>query len=526
MGQRAGIDSIRDGNGRPAGLDVVLRVAGVRKAFGGTQALDSVTFELRRGTIHALLGGNGSGKSTMVKILAGVVTADAGEVQLGQHRHPARELSPALAHAAGLRFVHQHTSTFEPLTVAENLSIGRGFETRAGGTVRWRSVRRRTAEVLRRFEIDAEPDTPLERLRPATRTLVAIARALQDQEHAANGILVLDEPTASLPEPEVELVLAALRRYAAAGQTIMYITHRLEEAVEVADQATVFRDGQTAATIGREAIDHDTLVELIVGRSIQVLQPPRAAAWRRPVALRGERLAGGSVREASLVIHRGEILGLAGLLGSGRSTLLRILFGLHRLDEGEIELDGEVLRLREPADAIRAGIVYIPEDRPKEAAFPGLTVSENIAITQLQGYWRRGRLDKKAERRDSRALIEAVQLKCASESALFSSLSGGNQQKCILARWLQRKPRILLLDEPTQGVDVGARAEIWKLIRAAAAEGAGALVASSDADELARACDRALVLRDGRIAAELAGQELTENRIDQLTHGPGAPVSA
>ncbi len=504
----------------------VLRVSGVSKAFGGTQALDGVSFELRRGTIHALLGGNGSGKSTIVKILAGVVEADDGEVEIGSQRCRARDLSPAYAHACGLRFVHQHTSTFSPMTVAENLSIGRGFETGPGGLIRWRSVRRRAVEVLERFEVDASPDMRLDRLRPATRTLVAIARALQDQEESADGLLVLDEPTASLPEPEVELLLAALRRYAAAGQTIMYITHRLEEAVEVADHATVFRDGRTVATIERSTIDHGTLVELIVGRAVALERPAPAAIARRPLALRVDGLAGGPVRDASLAIHNGEIVGLAGLLGSGRSSLLRMLFGLHRAEQGEISLDGETLRLRHPADAIGAGIVYIPEDRAGEAAFPGLTVSENIAIADLRSYWRRGRLDEAAERRDSRSLIARLQLKCASERATFSSLSGGNQQKGILARWLRRRPRILLLDEPTQGVDVGARAEIWKVIRAAVAEGAGALVASSDSEELAGVCDRVLILREGRIAAELSGADLTEERLDQLTHAADAAAPA
>jgi ribose transport system ATP-binding protein len=504
----------------------VLSVDGVRKAFGGTQALDGVGFELQGGTIHALLGGNGSGKSTMVKILAGVVQADEGEIRMRSATHRARDLTPALAHASGLRFVHQHTSTFEPMTVAENLSIGRGFETGGIGIVRWRAVRRRAAEVLRRFEIDAQPDTRLDALRPATRTLVAIARALQDQEDTADGILVLDEPTASLPDPEVELLLGALQRYAAAGQTIMYITHRLEEAVTVADRATVFRDGRTVATIEREAISHERLVELIVGRSVQLGQAPGTAAPRRAVALRADGLAGGPVRDATFAIHRGEIVGLAGLLGSGRSSLLRTLYGLHRAEAGTIELDGKALRLRHPADAIASGIVYIPEDRAGEAAFPTLTVSENIAISDVRRYWRRGRLDGTAERRESRAMIDALQLKCASEDAAFSSLSGGNQQKGILARWLRRDPQVLLLDEPTQGVDVGARAEIWKVIRTAVGEGAGVLVASSDSEELAGVCDRVLILREGRIAAELSGEDLTEERLDQLTHAAGALAPA
>ncbi|HEY1853856.1 MAG TPA: sugar ABC transporter ATP-binding protein [Solirubrobacterales bacterium] len=495
-----------------------LRVEGLTKAYGETQALAGVSFELRRGSIHALLGGNGSGKSTAVKILAGVERADRGELAVGDERIDARAMTPGRAREAGLRFVHQQASTFPSLTVAENLAIGHGFPHDALGRVRWRAVRRRSRAVLQRFGIDADPSTPLAELGPASRAMVAIARALQDQEGEADGILVLDEPTASLPAEEVRLLLAALQRYAAAGQTILYITHRLEEVLDVADTATILRNGEVVATVDRGSVDHESLVELIVGRRVEWGLSQRSGEDRagEPV-LRASGVCGGRVRDASFSLAAGEVVGVAGLLGSGRSTLLRVIFGATPLEAGELELDGSAVRRRTPREAMRAGIAYVPEDRLSEGAFPALSVAENLAITVPGRYFGRGRWQRRRERREACGLVDTYGIKAGSIDSSFASLSGGNQQKVVLARWMQRQPRLLLLDEPTQGVDMGARAEIWKLVRGAVRQGAAALVVSSDFEELARTCDRILVMREGRIAAELRGEEINEESIDRST---------
>jgi ribose transport system ATP-binding protein len=500
------------------GEGMALQVRDLTKAYGETQALAGVSFELQRGSIHALLGGNGSGKSTAVKVLAGVEHGDRGELAVGDRRIDARAMTPGRARESGLRFVHQQASTFPTLTVAENLAIGHGFPHGTLGRVRWRAVRRRSHEVLERFGIEADPDAPLETLSPASRAMVAIARALQDQEGEREGVLVLDEPTASLPAGEVRLLLAALRRYAAAGQTILYITHRLEEVLDVADRATVLRNGKVVETVEREAVDHDSLVELIVGRRVAWGQSHRREpdGAGEPV-LRAGDLAGGRLRGASFSVRRGEIVGLAGLLGSGRSTLLRMMFGAAPVERGELQLDGRAVRFRTPREAIGAGVAYVPEDRLAEGAFPGLTVAENLSITVTGRYFGGGRWRRRRERREMRALVETYGIKAASIDAPFASMSGGNQQKAVLARWMQRQPRLLLLDEPTQGVDMGARAEIWQLVRAVVERGAAALVVSSDFEELARVSDRVLVLREGLITAELRGEEVSEENIDRST---------
>jgi len=432
-------------------------------------------------------------------------------------RHDATSFSPAQARTAGLRFVHQQSSTFPDLTVAENLMIG-AFGASKFGRIRWPAVHRRAGALLERFEIDARPEDAMDRLGPAAQMMVAIARALQDEdgEQAAARILVLDEPTAALPAAEAKLLLAALTRYARAGQTILYVTHRLDEVVQVADRATVVRDGKLVATVQRGEFDHASLVRLIMGRTVAAFAAPSHGVPSGRPLLEGRDLAGGPVAGASFSLHAGEIVGVAGLLGSGRTSLLRLLFGLLPPAGGELTIDREAVALGAPHAAMRRGIAYVPEDRPKEAAFADLDVTENLGMACTARYFRGGRMRHREERRDAAALMRSYLIKAASPSARFASLSGGNQQKAILARWLRRDPRILLLDEPTQGVDVGARLEIWQLVRAAVERGATALVVSSDFEELPAVCDRVLVMRAGRIVAELSGPDLDPSHLDHL----------
>lgn len=500
-------------NGRPHAL----RATSVSKRFGPTRALDEVSFELERGTIHALLGGNGSGKSTLIKILAGVENADDGQLELGAgNAYDLRSMVPAEARAAGLRFVHQQSSTFPEMSIAENLALGARFETGRARQIRWREVKRRAARVMDRFQINGRPDDLLSDLSPAMQTMVAIARALQDQADLNHGVLLLDEPTAALPEVEVRLLLEALRRYADAGQSIVFVTHRLEEVFAVADRATLLRDGRMVDTITPEQVTRDRLVELIMGTA--VAQVTRTSSEvRGPVRLDVRGLTAGAVQALDLTTRSGEIVGIAGLIGSGRSSLLRALAGALPALSGEIWLDGASLSLSSPRDAIGAGLAYLPEWRGA-FAFPELTVQENLSISHLSAYWRRAYLDLRAERRAAEALLDSFLVKAASADAPLQSLSGGNQQKVLLARCLAREPRVLLLDEPTQGVDVGARAEIHGLIQRAARRGATVLVASSDFEELAAVCDRAIVLRRGSRLAELAGVQLTADRLHDLAH--------
>lgn len=502
-----------DGRSRD-GAALTLGLRGITKRFGSTRALKGVSFDIERGSVHTLLGGNGSGKSTLVKILAGVHTADAGEVVFGERSLPAAELTPAKAYAEHLRFVHQNPSTFAKLSVEENLAIGHGFETR-GGMIRWRSLRRHAREVLARFEIDVAPSAELGRLGPAMQTMVAIARALQDVERDSSSTLILDEPTAALPYDEVDLLLTSLRRYAEAGQTILLVTHRLEEVCEIADAATILRDGVVAGELQRAEISHERLVEAIVGGVIdQDDQRPVEVRGGRPV-LRVSGLRGGAVLDASFTVHDHEIVGVAGLLGSGRSTLLRLLFGAQQIDAGEIELAGRPFRPKGPHEAMSRGVGLTPGDRTSEAAFTALTLRENISMSVLSRFARWGLIRQRMEKHEVRELIAAHDIVAANPDIPFSALSGGNQQKAVMARAMDVGKRVLLLDEPTQGVDVGARREIWAKVRAKVDSGCSALVVSSDLEELSAISDRALVMVGGRVIAELQRGEVDEATLDR-----------
>jgi ribose transport system ATP-binding protein len=495
-----------------------LRIEGVHKRFGATCAVSDVSLEIVPGEIRALVGGNGCGKSTLVKILAGVHRADAGVLETDGATHSLDQFTPALARKHCMHFVHQQSTTFKDLTVAENLMIGYGFETGRLGQIKRRAMLERAARVLERYEIDVDPARVLGELRPATQTMVEIARALQDQDERRRGILVLDEPTAALPPQEVELLLGAVRRYAALGQTILFISHRLDEVLRIADTITAMRDGRHVATVRRSEIDHDGLVELIVGRKVErhVTAPRSGAQADAVVECRG--LAGGGLRGLDVDVGPGEIVGIAGQIGSGRSSLLRILFGDEPMSAGTVTLAGNPFAPRRPSDAMAAGVAYVPEDRPEQALLAELSVAENLTAATVGRYWRGGYLHRRGERAEARSDVERFLVRTATIDAPIAALSGGNQQKVVLARWMRRSPRLLLLDEPTQGVDIGARSEIWSLVRGAALAGAATIVVLSDFEELVASCHRVLALRNGRLLAELSGSQLTVDHLNNVLH--------
>ncbi|TFV62198.1 sugar ABC transporter ATP-binding protein [Geodermatophilus sp. DF01-2] len=499
--------------------DVVLHASGLSKTFGPTTVLTDASLAVGRGEVHALLGGNGSGKSTLVKLLAGVHRADpGGTISVGGASTPAERWSAEVARQHGLHFVHQDPAVFPALSVAENIAIGHGFVTGRTGRIDRRATRRRTAEVLERFSIPATPDMPVAALRPADRVMVAIARALQDQEDAHDGVLVLDEPTASLPAWEVEVLLTALRRYAEAGQTIVYVSHRLGEVLGLADTVTVLRDGHVVGSRAVSGMTESGLVEMIVGRPLDRVFPEPRTAPPGEVALSVRGLVAGPLRGVDLELHRGEVLGVAGLLGSGRTELLHALFGDLPTTSGELLLDGRPLRVRGPREAMRAGLALVPEDRGAEGLFAGMSVRANLSATVVPSYWRRGRLRHRAERDDARRLVHRYGVKPASDLPPAGTLSGGNQQKVVLGRWLRREPAVLLLDEPTQGVDVNARADIYTHVRAAADRGTAVLLVTSDFEEMAHVADRVVVLREGRVAAELRAPDITADRLTELSY--------
>jgi ribose transport system ATP-binding protein len=501
----------------PAICGTSLEATGVSKAFPGTQALVDAELEVRRGEIHALVGGNGSGKSTMVKILAGVYRADRGSVSIdGGEPLDAGDITPALSHSVGIRVVHQDLGIFPEMTVAENIALGAGFDTDRLRRIRWRAFRRRAAALIERFEIEARPDQAMEDISVANQTLVAIARALQDQK-GPRGLLILDEPTAALPAHEVELLFDSLRRFAAAGQSILYISHRLDEILGLCSRVSVLRDGRSEGTYPTRELSESDLTRLILGRELQTSSSALSRSSGERL-LRIEGLTGGPLRGVDLEVRRGEVVGIAGLLGSGRSTLLHTVFGERPRESGTIEFAGEPVEFSHPREAMAAGIALVPANRGAEAAFFDKSIGFNVAAASLSRYWRRMLLRDRWIRKDAERLIERYAVRAPGPAATMETLSGGNQQKVVVARWMHRVPRLLLLDEPTQGVDVGARADIYGFVRDVVGKGVGVLLVASDLEELGLVCDRVLVLRGGRLVAGARKPQLSADHLTELLY--------
>lgn len=517
-----GTPTVTDETSRP-----LLTVTTLSKDFPGTRALDAVSLDVLPGEIYALCGGNGSGKSTLIKILAGVEQGEpGGTIKVGDVTTSANTVTPAFAHGAGIRVVHQDLGVFPDLTVAENIALGAEFPRRLGGRIAWRDLRRRAQEMIDRFDIRATPRTLLRDLNRATQTEVAIARALQGQEVEHGGILILDEPTTALPAAEVDLLLESLRRFADAGQSIMYVSHRLDEILRLTDRVTVLRDGHQVGTYTTSSLDENSLIEAILGKSADRVfvsarrsSAPAAAAPRRVLDVTALDI--GPLRGASLHVDSGEIVGVAGLLGSGRTTLLRAIFGDLPIEGGEIRLDGKLVRFRDQRAAMDAGVAMIPENRAQDAAFLDQPLAFNLGISVLGDYWKNLHIRTQQMHRDAEALMERFGIKSPSPALLMSGLSGGNQQKAVLARWLRRNPRLLLLDEPTQGVDVGARADIYRQIAEAAETGMAVLVVASDFEELAHVVDRAVIIGDGLVRKVVDGDDLRADRIAELVYTEG-----
>jgi ribose transport system ATP-binding protein len=496
-----------------------MEIRNLSKSYAGVTALRGVALEVRRGEVHALLGGNGSGKSTLVKILAGVVRGEpGGTLNLGQAAFPTDRLTPAIVHDAGLRFVHQDPALFLGLSVAENIAAGSGYATTRTGRVIWSEANRLAEQLIRRFGIEASPGTIVGELRPAVRSLVAIARALHDTDDSTDHILVLDEPTASLPAGDVDMLLAALRRVADSHQTVLLVTHDMEHALNVADRVTVLRDGERVATVPTVGLTEDDLVSLIVGRRIQQMFPEPLRSRSGEVVLSMRGVAAGPLTSVDLDVRRGEIVGVAGLVGVGRSELLRAVVGDLPITAGQLRYIGAPLPSESIGRRIERGIVYLAEDRVEQGLFADLDVSENLSSACVRRYWSRGRLRHRRVRDDAHELVREFNVKVDALSQPVRSLSGGNQQKVMLARWLRLRPTLMLLDEPSQGVDVGARADIYSFIRDAVTEGAAAIVVASDFDELVHVCDRIVVLRAGRVVVDRSSHGLDAQTLTELVY--------
>jgi ribose transport system ATP-binding protein len=497
---------------------IAVEISGLSKTFGGHRALQDFTLQIVRGEIHALVGENGCGKSTLIKCLSGYHAPDPGAGLTVGGAALSMPYPAARASDHGLVFVHQDFGIVPSLSVMENVALGSGFATKYGA-IRWKEQAQQASRALRVLgREDIPPEARAGDLPASSQPIIAIARALASARRGAN-LIVLDEPTAALPVTETDALFAAVRRLAEAGTAVLIVSHRLQEVFEVADRVTVLRDARKVGTYLTAELDHRTLVNIIVGRELTALYPESVAPRRDAVALRVSGLSGSTVRDVSFEAHRGEIVGIAGLQGSGRSELLRLLFGAQRRTRGEVVLGGSRLDLVSPAEAITSGVALVPEDRLRQGIFGAMSVGENVTIPTLSRYWKWGRLSSRRERTRVGELIQRFDIRPGNPAQLMARLSGGNQQKGVLAKWLETEPMLLLLDEPVQGVDVGAKADIYHLIEQwVETTSATVVVVSADFEDLRAVCHRVLVMREGRIVAELVGAQKTVDRMTELAH--------
>jgi ribose transport system ATP-binding protein len=493
-----------------------LAIRDLSKSFPGTLALDRVSLDIGPREILGLVGQNGSGKSTLIKILAGFHAPDPGST-VEIDGSPIAFGDPAAARSAGLRFVHQDLALVLDLSVTENLALGRGYTTGRGGRIRWGREHREATSRLEELGYDIDVRLPVGSLASAERSGVAIARALEHWEDAR--VLVVDEPTASLPAAEVHILLEAIERVRRGGLSVIYVSHRLDEVLGISDRLVVLRDGRLVSTVDSKGATEAEVIAAMVGD--EVMTAPVADRRTAPgdLLLTVKDVTGVTVLEATFEVRAGEVLGIAGLRGSGREELLSLIFGAApRL--GEVRIDGEIVAGGDPAIAIAAGMALVPGDRRGQGSVEGLTLRENCTLTDLRRHSNRmGAIQRRQEREEVRRWIADLAIRPQRTEANFATLSGGNQQKVVFAKWLRRAPRVLLLDEPSQGVDVQAKATIHRLTTDAARNGSAVLVASSDDSELCDICDRILILRDGTVAAELAGEDISPHRVASLQLG-------
>jgi ribose transport system ATP-binding protein len=500
-----------------------LSLRNLSKSFGGTQALRGVDLDVIPGEVHGLLGENGSGKSTLIKVLASFHEPDSGELFVDGER-VRLPLSTGQFRELGMSFVHQDLGLVESLSVLENLRVADIASSRSRFGISWRSERARARETFQRYGVSLDPSTTVAALRPVERALLAIVRAIEEIRSVGrgHGLLILDEPTVFLPKEGVERLFSLVRDAAAAGTSVLFVSHDLDEVREITDRVTVLRDGAIVGTVVTAETGETEFVEMIIGRRLAALgEVYHADLTEQRVGVAVEGLSGASIRDVSFEMHEGEVVGLTGLLGSGFEEVPHLLYGARQARAGLLTIHGipiDLTRLK-PTGAIAAGMALIPADRKTDGSVGSLPVDENVALSVLDRYFNGVVLDRRRMRRETGTLMRQFDVRPNDPSLPYGALSGGNQQKALLAKWFQTEPRLLLLDEPTQGVDVGARQQIYELIRKAAQErGMHVLCASSDYEQLASLCDRVIVFGRGRVWRQLVGAEVTKERIIEQSY--------
>ncbi|HCO3192358.1 TPA: sugar ABC transporter ATP-binding protein [Escherichia coli] len=491
--------------------ETFLQMKHITKRFPGVLALNDVQFTLRRGEVHALLGENGAGKSTLMKILSGVYQPDEGEIIFEDK--PVSFSDPLSAQNVGITIIHQEFNLFPELTVEENIFIGREFCKKN----RWRLDEKQqcqaTIEILQKLNLAIKPDTLVADLTVAQQQMVEIAKAISVNAR----ILIMDEPTAALTETEIESLFRVTRLLKEQGTGIVYISHRLEELALIADRATVMRDGQYISTVDYECVKISDLIAMMVGRDLGNIYPRREALQQRIPVLKVNGLTRkGVLNDINFTLYRGEILGFAGLMGAGRTELARAIFGADSIDSGTLKLNGKETVIKDISDAIQQGISYLTEDRKKEGLALNLSVERNIMLGNYPEYSDRfGNVDSRRCQQTSEEQVKALRIKTPNLEQAALNLSGGNQQKIIIARWVCKDTDILIFDEPTRGIDVGAKLEIYELMNRLVAKGKSIIMISSELPEVLGMCDRILVMRSGRITGELSAKEATQEKIMQ-----------
>ena len=483
----------------------LLEVRGMSKAFPGVQALSGVDLDVRAGEVHAVVGENGAGKSTLMKIVAGVYRPDAGTIRLA--REAIVNDSPRQALERGLSMIHQELNLAPNLSVAENVFLGRAPT--HGKLVDWRRLYADAQALAARLGIELDVRARVEDLSVARQQMVEIAKALSLDAR----VIIMDEPTSALTERETEALFGIIARLKAQGVAVVYISHRLDEIFRVADRVTVLRDGRLVGSLSIAEATQARLIGMMVGRELTTLFPKELIDIGEPVLEARNLRRVGELEDISFVLHRREILGLAGLVGAGRTELVRVLFGADPLDSGEILIEGRPVRIRGPRDAIRLGLGFVTEDRKLQGLVLGMTVRENETLASLAKVARLGFLDPRRERKVAAELTDQLGVRTPSIEQEVNNLSGGNQQKVVIAKWLATQPRILILDEPTRGIDVGAKAEVHALMTRLARDGVSILMISSELPEILGMSDRILVMRQGRLTGEFSRADASQEAI-------------
>ncbi len=494
----------------------VLEMQGIKKQFNGVPALQNVNLTIYPGEVHALMGENGAGKSTLMKILAGAYIADEGEIRI--NGQPVKITDPGTARQAGINLIYQELNVSPNLTVAENMFMG--SELKRGQFLDKEGMRRAAKQVLQSLGASFAPDDLVSSLSIAEQQQVEIARALKDNSR----ILVMDEPTAALSERETERLFEVIHNLRSNGIAIIYISHRMEEVYALANRVSVLRDGEYIGSLNRNEISPERIVQMMVGRTMQNFYEHQRQTNPGPVVLEVRNISDGrKVEPTNLKLHAGEIVGLAGLVGAGRTELSRLIFGADPKVSGEVFLNGKKLDINSPSDAIASGIGYVPEDRKDQGLFLEMSSGMNIIINMLKQDAKVGVINWGSVGKIATDAVENFNIRLANLEIRAVDLSGGNQQKLLLARWLAIKPRVILLDEPTRGVDIGAKSEIYRIISDLAAQGVAVLMVSSELAEIVGMSDRVLVMREGKLVGELGsstGQEITQENI--MAYATGA----